>query len=353
MENYIKDQDKLKEYINVVERLDADKSYGLLEARVKKHKRIQLRRTVLRYAAIIAVVLAIPFAFYRISLQKQITTVSENNVIKPLSNKARIVLADGKQISLSATVDTNVLNKTGIKYDKDSETISYKTDVLSRSSAPKRVIVPRGAEINLKLSDGTKVYINSDSELEFPSRFTGRYRKVKMRGEAFFKVAKDKEHPFIVETSHVDIRVTGTEFNVKAYSEEDKIQTTLVEGGVDVYYGFDKLDKVSIKPSQQAEYSKRGEGVDVKDVDVNIYTAWLGQKFIFKDQTLEEIMTVLARWYDVEVFYQNNELRDIVFSAEVGRYDNINTILDCIEKTGDIDVSIKNKTVILREKFNK
>lgn len=353
MEKYFKDQDKLKHFINSVEKIDTDNNYRVLSERVRRHKRKRIIRVSFKYAAMILLVLSLPYLFYKLSFQNQNETISKVSLIKPCPNDAKIVFEDGKQISLSSSIDTSILNNSGIVFDKESSTISYKENgnEVSNISIPKRIVVPRGAEINVLLSDGTKVYLNSDSELEFPKNFVGKYRKVKMKGEAFFKVKKDSSHPFIVELDDMYIRVTGTEFNVKAYSDEDKIQTTLVEGGVDVYYGIDRKRKVSIIPSEQAELFKKNQDIKVRKVDIEFYTAWLGQKFVFKDQTLEEIMLILSRWYDINVFFQNPELKDIVFSGELNRYDNINTILDCIKKTGGVDVKIDDKTVILRKKW--
>ncbi len=350
MKEYFKDQDKLKQYINVAEQIDIDEMYADLNYRFKRHRKIKLVRESLKYAALILIVLGLPYFFYKVSIKKTSTVISKTDIIKPRPNDARLVFEDGNYINLSSLVDTSMLNKAGVEFDKISSTVRYKIDDIENELIPKRIVVPRGAEINVMLSDGTKVYLNSESELEFPKKFIGKYRKVKMKGEAFYKVKKNEEHPFIVETSHVSIIVTGTKFNIKAYSDEGNIQTTLVEGGVDVYYGVDRKKKVSIVPSQQADFLKKDGELKVKNVDTHFYTAWLERKFVFKDQTLEDIMIILSRWYDIEVFFQNPELKKFIFSGELDRYDSINKILDCIEKTGDIDVKIDNRTVILRKR---
>ena len=203
-----------------------------------------------------------------------------------------------------------------------------------------KVVVPCGGEYQLLLADGTQVWLNSDSKLEFPLVFTGTERRVKLIGEAYFKVHPNKNMPFRIEVGNSEICVLGTSFNVNYY--DDYMRTTLVEGSVAVaangheYY---------LLPGEEAKVSV-GK-VEIEEVDVYERIAWTEGKFVFRDRRLEEVMDILKRWYDVEVFYQKEEVKDLHFTGNIPRHTTIGEVLRFLERTRLVYFNISERTVIV------
>ena len=212
-----------------------------------------------------------------------------------------------------------------------------------------KIIVPRGGEYNLVLSDGTSVIINSDSKLSVPDHFVGKERRVYLEGEALFHVSRDSEHPFIVETEDGDITVLGTVFNVNAYPDETYIQTTLVEGSV-AFKGKGMVVSRMISPGEQITYDVQTNDINVEQVNTDVFTAWTEGKWIIEGMRLDEIMKQLARWYDITVFYQNPEAKDLVFTGDLEKYNKCNVILDIISMTTNVEFELKGRAIIVRMK---
>jgi ferric-dicitrate binding protein FerR (iron transport regulator) len=318
-----------KEYINITNNINIDESWK--ELKLPRNKIIP----IFKYAAAIIALLLIPFTFIYINSTIDQKQASKIPIVKTNKKDIKIILNNGEEVCLL---------KEQMAYVQDS-IISIKNNPnieVKNHSKPHKIIVPRGAEFQITLSDGTTVLLNSESELIFPNKFTGKKRIVQVKGEAYFNVAKDKEHPFVVNSNEINIMVTGTQFNVKSYPNEN-IQTTLIEGGINIYY---KKKKFSVIPNQQAELIN-GEIV-IKEIDTNLFTSWTKKKLIFRDQRLEEIMSTISRWYDVEVFFQNEDLKDIILSAKFDRYKNVSAILDCLSKAGYFKVEINKRTIIIK-----
>ncbi|MEG2229127.1 MAG: DUF4974 domain-containing protein, partial [Odoribacter sp.] len=158
-------------------------------------------------------------------------------------------------------------------------------------------------------------------------------REVFLKGEAYFKVAKNEAQPFIVSTSNGQIQVMGTSFNVRDYAEEGKVVTTLVEGKVD--YVSERYKRVSLQPGYMLE-DNGSKDYRIRKVNTLEYTGWKDGKYIFENASVEEIMTTLERWYDVTVFYRNEEVRNLHFTGDLERYASINTLLNFMEMGGDV-----------------
>ena len=245
------------------------------------------------------------------------------NIAKEL-NEFGVILEEGKGLNYSG-IDSIVDNK--VEYH--------------------RIVVPRGGEYNLKLADGTDVWMFADSEIRFPTRFKGNKREVYLEGEAYFHVTASKEHPFIVKTKDMDVMVTGTEFNVKAYSDEMNVQTTLLQGVVTVFSGLEKKEKMEIKPNQQAEWCRRSVKMRVREVDPDLFMAWKNGRFIFRQDRLEDIMRTLARWYGVEVVYLDESVKSMLFAGKLDRSEEINPILDVLRTTDKLSVDVKGKKIVI------
>ena len=199
--------------------------------------------------------------------------------------------------------------------------------------------VPRGGEFAMKLSDGTMVYLNSETNLRYPVQFHGEERRVILSGEAYFDVTKS-DKPFIVEVDDYEVRVLGTRFNVQAYKGES-FETTLEQGSVEVEVN---ARVVLLKPGEQAVVTEDGE-LSKQKVDVHRYTAWKDGQFVFDDERLEDVMNTVARWYDIKVFYRNPEVKDIRINGNISRYKDFSVLLEKIEKLEIVYFDIKENVI--------
>ena len=304
-----------------------------------KSRKAHIWRMIVKYAAILLLPLCVGLGYWFLGNDTpQTTFVSGGISIEPGTTKAVLVFNSGQQVKLTDSIAFEQAIEKFKPSGQVEQAIEYN-----------KIIVPRGGEYNLVLADGTSVMINSDSKLSVPDRFEGKERRVRLEGEALFHVAQDVEHPFIVETDGGDVTVLGTVFNVNAYSGEDYVQTTLVEGRV-AFQGKGMTDARTIAPGEQITYDVQTNSVNVEKVDTRIYTAWTEGKWIIEGECLEEIMKQLARWYDVTVFYQNAEAKDLVFTGDLEKYSNCNVILDIISMTTNVEFELKDRVIIVKMK---
>ena len=209
-----------------------------------------------------------------------------------------------------------------------------------------RLSIPRGETFKVVLSDGTEVLLNSDSRLKYPEVFTGNERKVYLEGEAYFEVAKDKEHPFKVMAQGVEVNVLGTHFNVNAYPERTDVVTTLVEGKVRVGRG---TRQIVLVPGEQAAAS--AESLNVKKVDVREYIAWKDGLFVFSRMSLEEIMRQVYRWYGVETVFSDETVRAVTFTGIIDKSMPLGELFKVIETVVDVRfVMDENNQVVITAK---
>ena len=304
-----------------------------------KSRKTHIWRMIVKYAAILLLPLCVGLGYWFLGNDTpQTTFVSGGISIEPGTTKAVLVFNSGQQVRLTDSIAFEQAIEKFKPSGQVEQAIEYN-----------KIIVPRGGEYNLVLADGTSVMINSDSKLSVPDRFEGKERRVRLEGEALFHVAQDVEHPFIVETDGGDVTVLGTVFNVNAYSGEDYVQTTLVEGRV-AFQGKGMTDARTIAPGEQITYDVQTNSVNVEKVDTRVYTAWTEGKWIIEGECLEEIMKQLARWYDVTVFYQNAEAKDLVFTGDLEKYSNCNVILDIISMTTNVEFELKDRVIIVKMK---
>ena len=267
----------------------------------------------------------------------------QNEVVVPGSTKATLRLAGGETVDIRGdSMQITGKGKSHILYAGGKLTYAKKEKVAEL--VYNELEVPVAGECSLVLDDGTQVWVNADSRLKYPVQFVGEERKVFLEGEAYFIVAKDSL-PFVVSTSRGDIRVLGTTFNVKSYDEEVAMQATLVEGKVLVAQGQKEME---LAPGEQGTVTDAGI-MAKRAVDVDEFVGWRKGIYVFKKQPLEDIMRDLSRWYGVSVFFQNEGLKQVSFTGNLKRYDNINEFLDVLQRTGDVKYRINNNTVIIYE----
>lgn len=227
-----------------------------------------------------------------------------------------------------------------LSYQRQDESLSQRKEVLSN-----RLLIPHGKTYQLTLSDGTIVTLNAESELIFPSEFHAQTREVQLKGEAFFQVAKNQDKPFIVHTSLMDIRVLGTSFNVSSYAEDKIIHTTLIKGVVSIER---KGSKQLIRPSERYVYDKETEQTSIQVVDTEVYTSWTNNEYIFKNATLEDILTQIRHWYKFQIAYENPNLKEKRFTFTVGRDASLDQIIRFINNTEEIYIERINDNIYIK-----
>lgn len=269
----------------------------------------------------------------------------EDQMIMPGSSIAYLEIDNKKKIEL-VSKDSLLLFQAA-SAQLDSGKIVYDvSDTQKEEVEYHKINVPRNGEFFVQLSDGTKVWVNSDSKLGFNSKFVDDKRIVDLQGEAYFEVAKNPNKPFIVRTTNANIKVLGTMFNVKAYKDDMYTYATLNEGKVQV--GKGEINEI-LQPNEQLAINNRTAEYSKRNVDASIYSAWAQGKLRFKDERLEDIMNDLGRWYDVSIFYPYEELKDMRFSISINRYDNIELLLNQMELTNKIRFELNEKAVVVHQ----
>ncbi len=313
-------------------------------------KRRHMVYSYLKYAASFIVLFSFGILLYfQMNKEIPVQVAAETGVIKPGTEKALLYLEDGKVVNLESKKSQVIKTEQGHRIKQEGNLVSYDKLKASREEhlAYNTLKIPRGGEYIMMLNDGTKVWINSETEIKFPVVFPNNERRVIVKGEAFFDVVKDGR-PFIVSTGKMNIKVLGTEFNVRAYDDEETIQTTLVEGKVQIDV---KNNKLVLKPGEQAVYAE-GNPIELskRKVDISKYVSWKDGRFIFEDERLEDIMKQIERWYDVNVFYMNEDLKDIKFRGNINRYKDFNVLLEKIERLNVVEFKIKGNTITVLNK---
>ena len=323
----------------VKERIDKRKAWN----QVRPARKISLIRTLLKFAAIMILPLSLG-VFLLIRENKQEKVVYAEVPVQPGKKQAVLTLSSGLQVMLADTI-VHVNEKGMVISNLPNKELVYKimNNTMKTETIYNTVTVPRGGEYKLVLADGTTVWLNSDSHIRYPVTFSSNTRQVELEGEAYFEVTKDVEKPFIVRMNEYNVRVTGTQFNVRNYSNES-LATTLVEGGVQI----ERRGKVDeLRPGQQAVLENNEIRIRVVNVDEQV--AWRHGAFGFTQCRLENIMEELARWYDVDVFYMNQQVKDYHFSAWFKRSSSINEVISILEKTKRISLDLKGRILTVKD----
>lgn len=313
----------------------------------------RLRRRVIWAASVAAVVVCL--LGWNIMLQWRKMDIPSSEManqtekILPGSQKAELILAGGERIVLgqaSASIETPEF--TGITDDSIKGLDYSRVSVLKEAVQSRYNIlrVPVGGFYKLSLPDGSEVWLNSASELRFPVQFNGKKREVYLEGEAFFQVARDTSKQFIVHLNKAQISVLGTKFNVNAYQDEERIYTTLAEGSI-TFRSSKGENEVYLHPGEQSIMDMNNGETTVLKVDPSIYSAWIKGRFVFRAMDLGTIMRQLQRWYDCEVFYTSEEIKQQEFWGVINRDMELMDVLNIIEETAGVHFEIKGRTVIV------
>lgn len=314
-------------------------AYREFEHRVAQHGHLRKIRFY-RYAGIAILLLTIGSG---ILLNKHFPgepmVIAEQ--IQPGSTRAILTLENGKQVDISETNYTTYISNeipeasTGSEEAADSDSTAYRS-----------ITIPRGGEYALTLADGSRLWMNSESELRIPVHFAARQREVQMKGEIFFDIARDTSCPFIVHTSQGSLRVLGTSFNIKNYQDEDFMETTLVTGKIVINT---QGTKSCLRPGEQLRLDKKNGHTSISQVDAQQYCAWKNGRFVFEKQRLEDIMNTIARWYSINIFYENQSVKDILFTGNMKRYEDLGQILDMLKLINRIGIEVNGNNVIIKD----
>lgn len=266
--------------------------------------------------------------------------VSIENDIDPGVNKAILTLANGKQILLTEEGNESLVEEAGVEITKTAQgQLVYKFTnhkATETGVGENKITTPKGGQYQLQLADGTKIWLNAASSIKFPIVFGGQKRKVELEGEAYFEVAKDKAHPFIVKSINQELEVLGTHFNLQAYGEGGATTTTLLEGSV-------KVNHRLLKPGQESTLAA-GQ-IKVREVDTDNAISWKNGFFTFDEEPLESILINIGRWYDVDIQFKDEELRTKVFSGRISRYVKVSQVLNKLALTRSVRFEIKGRTI--------
>ena len=323
--------------------------FARLENTIQERKS---RRMTLRWSVAASIILLIGLFVGRMvnewSDSDELRLLAETERIVP-GVKVELILSTGERVILdqqSALVEG--MNETGIQNDSVSGLDYTAAKVQGEEIIYNTMRVPVGEFYQLALSDGSKVWLNSMTELRFPVTFTGEERRVYLTGEAYFEVAHDSKYPFIVETEKgMEVKVYGTEFNMNTY-RENMVQTVLVKGKVGIRVD-DTGKEVMLAPGQIAEYEEKTGTVRVEEVDPYRYIAWRDGEFVFERETIEEIMERLSRWFDVKVSYENESLKRKRFTGVISRYEDIEQVLRLIEGPATLRFEVEDNVVTIRD----
>ena len=299
--------------------------------------------------------------FYFLKFKRQVgeeLPVSVAKQILPGGPKAILYLSDGQVIDLNRTIDSVIVDKHSgqeITLSKDINALNY-SGVTGNTTQPKelaynRIEVPRGGEYMLVLSDGTKVWLNSETRLEYPLAFGEYSRDVRLSGEAYFEVMHDSVKPFIVEAAGTRTRVMGTSFNIGAYDDENIVYTTLLSGRVEVSLtGKDGVKPIILNPGEQSLWSKGKGEFTMKKVNTEDVIAWRYGIFVFNEDDIEIVTRVLSRWYGTKFVFDRECTGKHSFSGKMSKDEKLESILKILTLAGGPEFKVEKDIVHVIEK---
>jgi transmembrane sensor len=275
--------------------------------------------------------------------------------ISPGGNKAYLILADGKRIALTDAANGTLARQAGVQITKTEDGQLVYTVLENKSAAAlyNTIETPKGGQYQVSLPDGTRVWLNAASSLKYPASFSSvKERRVELSGEAYFEVAHNKAVPFIVTTDRQAVTVLGTHFDINSYANETRVKTTLLEGSVRVNAlrpGTEPdLNGTVLKPNQQSVLTSGT--ISVQNVEGAYEIAWKNGFFMFNYENLEQVMMKISRWYDIDVRYEDEDVKQQIFLGTVSRFENISKVLNMLEKTGNVKFLIEGKIVKISKK---
>ena len=357
---WLEESEGNKEYFREFQRVYLEFQWGVYAREVKSdfnllRKKLRKRSSLqVWYGVAAAVVILLSVGGMLLwnsgEIEEKPVQVAKKVTIQPGKSQAILVLSSGEEVAMG-NVSRQLEEKDGTSVVvSETGRISYQSAEgkggITKDTARvmNRLVIPRGGEFNLTLSDGTRVWLNAETELRYPVQFNGKERVVYLKGEAYFEVSKNKEKPFLVQVDDMSVKVYGTAFNVNTYN---KIETVLVTGSVSMNQGG---KEVLLKPNQKGVFDQVSGKITVEDVDVLAYVSWKNGDFIFRNESLNSIMDKLSRWYGLEVLYQDAGLQEVRLSGNLKRYKDVRELFVSFEKISDARFKVQGNKVIVSSK---
>lgn len=272
--------------------------------------------------------------------------------IKPGETKATLTTQSGQTVVLGNDEGSNTRAIEAAR-EKQLQADALKKKAEADRQALNNLEIPRGGEFHITLEDGTEVWLNAESTLKYPDHFDGKTREVTLLGEAYFKVSKDpRNRPFHVKTAGQIVRVYGTEFNIFSYEEDQFVYTTLVNGCISLMRENSHDSELILTPGHQAVFAKADGATNVKPVATDVVSSWRNGMFVFEDQTLEQIMRQLSRWYNFTYSFTSQEAANTIFMGRMARSSKFGEVLEILEQSGHLQFDVKDNHIIISKSQN-
>lgn len=344
----LKQPDLVERELRIIRNFNTENALNKIKA---KERNYFLTRALKIVAAIVLLLGGTAILFFKQESLPRNRLVVER--IEPGKNTAVLELASGITFGLDTIVglilndqkESIFSNHTGLLKMRKQDSVISITD---EDPVFHVIRVPYGGIYTVELSDGTKVYLNSGSVLEFPTRFNQSQRKVRLHGEAFFEIAENKKHPFVVEVDQLAVKVLGTSFNLKSYKDENGVYATLIKGKIAIL--LENQPEKILQVGEQAFFDREHKSLKINKVDVEPYISWKDGIFYFKSMTLEEILKIISRWYDLEVIYMHTDSKRLIYNGKLPMYTSVEQILCKFEMTEEVYFELNNRTLTVYEK---
>lgn len=343
-------EDRIKRHRSV----DLEQQWLVQKRKIKKEKYRILFFNYSRYAAAI-LILALIVVYSLFNYQKPFNDTKSEFIAKilPDSSKIQLVVGEGRVYEFEGNEEVKIQDSL-MKVDIKGGVLVYSKPKNIQALQLKEEIhtlkIPRGGEYVLNLSDGSKIWVYSQTEIKYPKQFFGKKRVVQLiNGEAYFEVAQDLDHPFMVETKKGLVEVLGTSFNIRSYNDEIYNTTTLVEGSVSLRHKYDTESTVKLSPGQQGTIIDVNRKIKVENIDIQPIIAWKNGFYKFNSNSIESIFNQLSRYYDFEVEYESDFVREMKFRGNIERKAGVIQILDLLEKTKKIKFEYEGKSIRVKE----
>ena len=320
---------------------------ALSRRKIKKQQQKRLWKVVASCAAAVALFVGVHVFMTHDKMVQVPAYPTYEQLLSSHAREAELILPNGQKYALGERDTTwQTIDGTGSMQTKD-RTLIMQAGKAADTTAYYTLNVPYGAEYDLVLPDGSKVYLNAGSVLRYPERFNDTRREVFLSGEAYLEVVHNEEHPFVVRTRDIAVRVLGTIFNINAYPDNKWVKTTLVEGKVETQCG----DRhITMEPGTQVAYDKEAHETAYFPVNTHLYTSWKDGYYDFENMELGELAQILSRWYDVQIEFARPELRELRFSGRLKRYDSAETLFKMLDYVHNVTCTIEKGRIIIWQK---
>lgn len=323
-----------------------DRMYNSIVKAKKKARRRGTNRKTLRRLSLAAVFIGILALGY---FSQEMLLPSEPAYVEPRQNQITLQLENGSVQVIRPNFIKNIVNSEGYHVAKvNGSQLVYNSEKPADSLIYNQLTVPYGKTFELNLADGTGVQLNAGTTFKFPVNFIpGERREVFLEGEAYFNVASDHAHPFVVNADQLKVQVLGTQFNVLAYPEDKETQVVLVEGSVGMYHEEENQHQVVLMPGDRGVFDKEGKSFVVNEVPTSVYTSWVHGELVFRDLAFDQVLKQLERHYNVKIENNLEDIDDETINGNFGK-EPLENVLEYLTRMYDLEYFIDGDNVIVK-----